>query len=196
MPRLLKSKAMLRSLSPLRTRLTADADGVGLSRFQLLANDASPTRSALVEVLLDVEASTSRRLGQSKVQKFAKLILRGRPQCLDTLRLTRPLPRHRLSADLVNSRARACACVCAYARIGVWQRRSGNFWAALGSGPRRPLTRPPMHPMHNKGIHPIWVMRLPSGEDRLVIITRVRGARRTHQSLWCAPGALDLTPEH
>jgi hypothetical protein len=29
------------------------ADGVGLSRFQILANDASPTRSALVEVLPD-----------------------------------------------------------------------------------------------------------------------------------------------
>ena len=29
---------------------------------------------------------------------------------------------------------------------------------------------------HNQGIHPIWVMRLPSDEDRLVIITRVKGA--------------------
>jgi len=27
-----------------------------------------------------------------------------------------------------------------------------------------------------QGIHPTWVMRLPSDEDRLVIITRVKGA--------------------
>jgi hypothetical protein len=54
------------------------------------------------------------------------------------------------------------------------------------------------HPfcLAQQGIHPIWVMRWPNGEDRLVIITRVKGARWTYQSLWCAPGALDLTPEH
>jgi hypothetical protein len=40
MPRLLKSNAMLRKLSPSADSL---ADGVGLSRFQFLANNATLT---------------------------------------------------------------------------------------------------------------------------------------------------------
>jgi hypothetical protein len=42
MPRLLKSNAMLRKLAP-QDSADSLADGIGLSRFQLLANDATLT---------------------------------------------------------------------------------------------------------------------------------------------------------
>src|SRR5215216_234886 len=52
MPRLLKSNAMLRKLT---TQDSADslANGIGLSRFQLLANDATLTLGPFAQVVID-----------------------------------------------------------------------------------------------------------------------------------------------